>query len=457
MASFDAARPHRRRTLDLPAFLKGRGLGRAMAHVGGATALSQLMGLAVLPLVSRHLGPVSFGQFGLFFTLATTLGAAGALGLPEAMLAARRWSEALALLAACLRAVALMGVVCAAITYVLFYYDAFGLEALPDWSAVAMAPVVWLISLMTVLQLWLVRRRRFTSLAKAYVAQGVLRAGTQVALSFAAAGLGWLVLLSAELCGRLSTGLVMGAACRREVAAAVGVRAPRWRAAVRRYWRFPVFRTPSMFANNLAAGLPLFLFSSAYSPADIGAFSFMMAIIVGPIGLVQRAVGDVFLGEFAARYRRDPAQAKALLFRTAAALAALALPATLILARFGPFLFSLVFGAAWRGAGVLAAAYAPAFLANMAVAPLGGALNVANRPGYKLLVDLVGIAVLVVSFFVTRALHASAAGAAGGFAIASAGAYGLYFLLILRAVRNAPAAATVDVARAADGRGDAAA
>jgi hypothetical protein len=91
------------------------------------------------------------------------------------------------------------------------------------------------------------------------------------------------------------------------------------------------------------------------------------------------------------------------------------------------------------------------------VAPLGGALNVANRPGYKLLVDLVGIAVLVVSFFVTRALHASAAGAAGGFAIASAGAYGLYFLLILRAVRNAPAAATVDDSRADDGRGDAAA
>ena len=431
-------------TARLTRFVQPGGMGRSMAHVGGATALAQVVGLAVLPLVSRHLGPVAFGQFGLFFTLATTMGAAGPLGLPEAMLAARRWSEALALLGAAIRAVFVMGLVCAGLTYVCLRYDLFGTASLPDWVWPAMAPVVWLISLAMVLQIWLVRRRRFTALAGAYISQGVLRGGTQVSGAFATPGLGWLVLLGSELLGRGSTVLVMATPARREILAACRIRERRWVGAVRRYWRFPAFRTPSMLANNLAAGLPLFLLASAFGAHDVGNFSFMMGIVVGPIGFMQRAVGDVFLGEFAARRRRSAGAARALMIRTAAALAGTALPATLVLGIFGPLLFATVFGQGWRGAGVLAAAYAPAFMANLVVAPLGGVLNVTNRPGYKLMVDLTGIAALALAFAISRRLHLDAAHTTLAFSLASVGGYALYFGFILGAVRNPTSAATVE-------------
>jgi len=440
-------------TARLTRFVRPGGMGRSMAHVGGATALAQVIGLAVLPLVSRHLGPVAFGQFGLFFTLATTMGAAGPLGLPEAMLAARRWSEALALLGAALRAVFVMGLVCAGLTYVCLRYDLFGTAPLPDWVWPAMAPVVWLISLAMVFQIWLVRRRRFTSLAGAYVSQGLLRGGTQVGGAFAAPGLGWLVLLGSELLGRASTVLVMAAPARREILAACRIRERRWIATVRRYWRFPAFRTPSMLANNLAAGLPLFLLASAFSAHDVGDFAFMMGIVVGPIGFMQRAVGDVFLGEFAARRRRSAAEARTLMIRTALALAGLALPATLVLAVLGPLLFATVFGQAWRGAGVLAAAYAPAFMANLVVAPLGGVLNVANRPGYKLMVDLAGIALLVLAFLAARQTGLDVVRTTLAFAGATVTAYGLYFVLVLRAAASVTAlGGNVPPATAVEGR-----
>ena len=441
----------------LARFVRRGGLGRSMAHVGGATALSQLIGLAVLPLVSRHLGQVAFGQFGLFFTLATTLGAAGALGLPEALLAARRWREAMALLAAALRAVLLMGLVCAAITFVLVRTDSFGLGRLPGWTFLVMAPVIWLISLAMVLQLWLVRRRRFKSLASAYVSQGALRGGTQVAASMAAPALGWLVLLGAEIVGRLSTVLVMGAPARLAIAAAIRIDRRRWWSAVVRYWRFPVFRTPSMLANNLAAGLPLFLLASAFAARDIGNFTFMMAIVVGPVGFMQRAVGDVFLGEFSARYRRGGREARSLLLKTAAALMCIAAPVALALMFLGPILFGFVFGQSWRGAGVLAAAYAPIFLGNLVVAPLGGALNVTGRPGYKLAVDLSGIAALTLSFGISRALGFDVTHTTSAFAVASLCAYSLYFLLILRAVGNVGGASAVHPLVTADRPGDPAA
>ena len=134
-----------------------------------------------------------------------------------------------------------------------------------------------------------------------------------------------------------------------------------------------------------------------------------------------------------------------------------ALPVALLLMFLGPVLFGFVFGQSWRGAGVLAAAYAPIFLGNLVVAPLGGALNVSGRPGYKLAVDLSGIAALTLSFGISRALGLDVTHTTSAFAVASLCAYGLYFLLILRAVGNVGGASAVHPSVTADRPGDPAA
>lgn len=413
-----------------------------MMKVGGATFLAQLVGLAAIPVLSRVFDETAFGTFGLFFNLVTLTGVVSTLGLHEAVLAPHRRSDALALLSAGVVANSVMSLVIAGVVLVLIYGGAFGLGMLPLWSAFLVVPTQWLIGMAMILQIWTVRKQAANALAAASLAQGLGRAGTQAALGLTVGG-GWLGLLAGEVVGR---GLSVGAMCRHsrsdlKLAARVPFR--RMAAAVARYRDFPLWRTPSHLANNLAATMPLFLIASAFAPPTVGQFAFMMMLVVAPIGLVYRAVGDVFLGEFGARFRRDPGSARTLLLQTMAILAAVFVPAGLVLAVVGGPLFAFVFGENWREAGWMAAAYVPVLIGNLVVAPVGGALNVVQRPSYKLIVDIVGIALQAAAFAAARMMDMDAVDTTwmifGGYGVAYLVYLGLIVLAVSRPGRAGPA------------------
>lgn len=418
-----------------------RGIGRSMMRVGGATVIAQAVGLAAIPVLSRVFDETAFGTFGLFFNLVTLTGVVSTLGLHEAVLAPHRRSDALALLGAGIAANTGMSFVIAAVVLGLISGGAFGLGALPLWSAALVVPTQWLIGMSMILQVWTVRKQAVNALALASLAQGIGRAGTQATLGLTVGG-GWLGLLAGEVVGR---GLSVGAMSNRSWSdLKLAARVPRQRmvAAVVRYRDFPLWRTPSHLANNLAATMPLFLIASVFAPPTVGQFAFMMMLVAAPIGLVFRAVGDVFLGEFGARFRRDPGSARALLLQTMAILAAVFVLPGLVLFVFGGPLFAFAFGANWHEAGLMASAYVPVLIGNLVVAPLGGALNVVRRPSYKLVVDIVGIALQGAAFAAARMIDADAVLTArmifGGYAVAYVVYLGLIFLAVERPGRPTP-------------------
>lgn len=412
-----------------------RGIGRSMMKVGGATVIAQAIGLAVIPILSRVFDETAFGAFGLFFNLVTLTGVVSTLGLHEAVLAPHRRADALALLGAGIVANTVMSVVIALVVFGLISGGAFGLGILPVWSAFLVVPTLWLIGMSMILQIWSVRKQAVNALAMASLAQGVGRAGTQAALGLALGG-GWLGLLAGEIAGRA---LAVGAMCRRswsDLKLAARMTPRRMVATAVRYRDFPLWRTPSHLANNLAATMPLFLMASVFGPPTVGQFAFMMMLVAAPIGLIFRAVGDVFLGEFGARYRRDPGSAGRLLRQTMAILAAVFIPAGLLLVLIGGPLFAFAFGDNWREAGLMASAYAPVLIGNLVVAPLGGALNVVRRPSYKLIVDIAGIALQAAGFAAARMLNLDAVETAwmifGGYGMAYLVYAGLIFVAVAR-------------------------
>lgn len=418
--------------LRLASVLAAGGIGRSILKVGGATVLAQVVGVLALPILSRLYDQEAFGRFGLFFNLVTVSGVISTLGLHEAVVAAGRRSDGLALLAGGIVANTAMSLLIAPLTFVLISRDHFGLGVLPLWSAALVGPTQWLIGMAMMLQLWAIRKRSVDALARSALGQGAGRAGVQIA--FGVVPTGWLGLLAGELAGRgLSVG-VLGVLHRADLRAAARISAKRIAATVARFRSFPLWRTPSHLANNLAYALPLFLMASAFSAATVGQFSFMMLIVAAPVGLVLRAVGDVFLGEFGARFRTNPESARRLLLRTAAGLSAIALPASVVLGFAGPVLFAWAFGAQWREAGMMAAAYAPVLVGNLVVAPLGGALNVARRPAFKLFVDLAGLGLQSAGFMAARSMGLGPTGTASAIFIGYALAYGLYLVLILIAI-----------------------
>lgn len=416
-------------------FARG-GVLRNVFNVAGATAASQLIGFAGLPILGRRFDAEAFGLFGLFFTLTTTVASVATLGLHEAILTPHCLRDARILLGVTIISATGMSVVLAAACAVMIAMGLFGLKALPLWSAAAIMPCVWLMAMAVILQIWLIRRREFVKLSRATLGLGIARTSAQLVASLAAATVGWLGPLAGELTGRGACVLLMARGSWKEIGVSIRLALCYGWDAIVRHRSFVLLRTPSHFANNLSSALPLFLLSRSFDAAQIGAFSFMIGVVAGPIGLAIRGVGDVFLGEFANRFRTDQAAAQHFLLLTVCALAGVAALTVGVVLLFGPDLFALLFGERWRLSGVLAIAYLPLLGAQLVVAPVGGVLFVCNHPGSKLAVDLTSIALQLAAAAIAQMLHlefvTSAATICGG----AASSFVLYGVLIASAVQS---------------------
>jgi O-antigen/teichoic acid export membrane protein len=375
---------------------------RSIGGVGGAALLAQLIGLLAAPIAARLFSQGDFGRFGLFFSLANVLVTLALFGLTDALIAARSDEDARLLRAGTMYSIGVMTPLLGLATFGLIQLHLFGYGALPRWSALLMVLEVGVIAGVMVLQMWLIRRRGFRRIAYGHVTQGVFRAAGQIGAGFL--GLGYVGLAVADGFARTAVIVVLQRDVFHDLRAALAVSL---RDAVRAVWRyrlFPLFRTPSTFANNLGTALPPALVAMAYGVSAAGLYSLMSTVIVAPIALVQKAVGDVFLGHFAEQFHDDPRAARQFLLRVGLGLAAVAAIPAVILALWGEPVFALLFGEKWRTAGALASRMAPALAADMAIGTLGSALNVVNRPDAKLGFDVARVGGYVAAYAIAKSM-----------------------------------------------------
>ena len=416
-----------------------RGLGgnlilRSIAGIGAAAGIGQLIGLLAAPIVSRQFSQEDFGQFGLFFGLSNVLATLALLGLQDALLAAENDRDAKSLLYAsavlCLVTSPCLGLV----SFGLIHFNLLGYGALPAWSAVLIALAVGAISAAVLVQIWLIRRTMFRTLALGHLAQGAIRASTQIGAG--ACGLGYLGLGLSEVTTRAVVVLIMLTRAWGDLRDVAKVSLRECGRVVWRFRLFALFRTPSTLAFNIGTALPPIFVTMGYGVAAAGLYTFMSAVLVVPAGFVQKSIGDVFLGHFAKRFRSDPVGARSFLLRNAAILLLLSVPLAAVLLFWGPYVFSFVFGTQWREAGHLASLTVPLFMADLAIGPLGGALNVANRPELKLVFDLLRIVGLGGAYAIAIANTSSLSTLVLLFAWFGVLGYAIYFGLVLYGIHN---------------------
>ena len=230
-------------------------------------------------------------------------------------------------------------------------------------------------------------------MAYGHLAQGVARAVGQVGAGILA--MGFHGLAAADMFCRISVIATLLGATRKDLEKIRRYRLADIRRVIWRFRLFPLFRTPSMLVNNLGTALPPVLVTMRYGVAAGGLFTLMASVVVAPSGLIQKAVGDVFLGHFALRFHRDREGAVKFAYRVAIALAVLSLIPASLLYFWGPSAFALLFGEKWRLAGKLASVFVPLLMADVALGPLAGTLNVVNRPDAKMFFDAARITAIL--------------------------------------------------------------
>jgi O-antigen/teichoic acid export membrane protein len=226
----------------------------------------------------------------------------------------------------------------------------------------------------------MVRERSYGALGRRNLFQGLGQTATQIGLGLM--GFRPISLLLGLGVGRacgLGGLLSMGGLLRQPRSSLAGLRH-----ALLRYRRFPLLTLPSALLNSAGLEVPLLIVSAMYGDARAGLLGLTVRVFSTPTALIGQAVDQVFTGESSAAIREPTGRLVPMVRYTAGRLLVLGAVPTIVLIGTGPWLFSVVFGPSWTEAGNYARILAVAYLAQFAINPVSGVLQLLERQGLSL-------------------------------------------------------------------------
>lgn len=419
--------------------LAGGGFARAVAVLAGGAALGHAITAVSMPVLTRLYTPADFGVLAVFSAVFAVVAVAACLRYEIAIALPASEAEAADLLivsTACAAAVSLLlaGVVLA------------WAQPLSAWLGTpVIAAYLWLLPVCTLLagmfaglQGWLVRQRRFATLARTRVAQSAAAAGTQIAVGAAVTGPLGLVL------GPVANGAAGSIAailqCRRaNFAPTIKADATSLCRTARKYSSFALFSTPEALANSAAIQVPIMLIAALGSSTEAGHLMLAMFVVQAPMSLLGTAVAQVFLAHAPQELRAG--RLAAFTADTIGGLMRVGVGPLLCLGLIAPLAFPLVFGDGWGRAGVITAWLAPWFAVQLLCTPVSMVLHVARRQRLALLAQLGGLALR--SGAVVAAALAWGDGLTEAYAISGV----LFYLLYLGVIAHAAGCTSRDLAK----------
>ncbi len=165
----------------------------------------------------------------------------------------------------------------------------------------------------------------------------------------------------------------------------------------RRYKTFPLFDLPASLLNTATYELPVLLLGLFFLESVVGEFGLAMRVVALPSVFISASLAQVFYQRANEAYSKH-GHARDVVAPSLRTLLYVALPCYLLLGLFAPELFGLVFGEAWREAGVFAAALSPLCFFMFLVAPVSQLFLIYGKQNILLRFQLVYFIASAVSF-----------------------------------------------------------
>jgi O-antigen/teichoic acid export membrane protein len=411
---------------------------RAVLTLAAGTGIAQIIVIASSPILTRLYTPADYGVFSVAMAMTTILIAVTCLRYEFAVVLPEADETAANVVALALVVNLVMG----AASFV--FLALAGASILTVLGAATLGPFVLLVSLGqvgggagTTMINWAVRTKTFSEIAALRLAQAAALVTVQVGLGLA--GLGTAGLLFGDVAGRISGSSRLARSAWRTNAAAF--RRVSWtgiRSVAQRYWRFPVFSSPSALLYALGLQVPLLLLVAYYGAAAGGRYALADRGCSIPLTLVAAAVGQVYLAEAARNARERPEAVRSLFLRTTRSLARMAIGPALLLGLLAPFTAGLVFGSAWSETGLFVAILAPMYFTAFVTTATGDTLYVLERLDLQFVREVARVVLLGGAVPLAAFCGLSTIGAVTVLSVAGFLTYILYGLISWYAIVDAP-------------------
>lgn len=351
------------------------------------------MGFA--PIITRLYGPEAFGLLGTFSAILAVLTPMAALTYPIAIVLPKDHADAKGLaklstlLAGGLSGIALV---------LIWIFGEFLVRLL---NVDTISQYLWLIpfamfftALYQVLEQWSIRYKQFKVAAHVSVIKSVLLNGAK-----AGAGAWYPMAVVLIFLQTLASGLhvlLLWLGLRRSGHRAdfPGSKTSSITALAYKYRDFPMFRATEVTINGASEGLPVLMLATFFGPTSAGFYTLSRTIMGVPASLVGKSVGDVFYPRISEAAKNHellyPLVKKATLLLSVVGM----LPFGFVVL-FGPWLFTLVFGAEWTTAGEYARWLAFWLFFGFANSPSVKCIPVVNAQAFQLVFTTASIALRI--------------------------------------------------------------
>lgn len=267
---------------------------RNVLKLAGGTAGSQVIAVAVAPILTRLYGPESFGILATFASILALLNVVSSLRYELAIAVPEDEDDAIALVWLCFLMVAISTGLTAIGVGLL------GNQLVSFLHQPSLKPLLWLLPVGVLLTgiyqpltYWTIRSKEFGLLAQAKFSQNLLG----VATNLVAAPLGTIGLLLGQIVMQ-SAGFIT--ILRKSII--IFSRGPNFFSTgcfktLKRYSHFAIYSSPAGLVNMIGFQLPTLIFASAFGAEELGQLAIAQRLLLLPAGLIGDSVSQVFLGK----------------------------------------------------------------------------------------------------------------------------------------------------------------
>lgn len=362
---------------------------RGVGILAGGTAISQLIAIAILPLLTRLYSPQDFSALAVYVSITGLVTVVSCLRLEIAIPIPQKQEQAKQLLVLSLLSVFFITIIsyCAIVLFS---------EPIHTITQDRLRGYLWAIPVGSMLaglyasfQYWSTRQKDFGLITKTRMTQAVSGAGAQLGLGYfgvAPLGLfiGHMLTLGAGAWG-LARNYHKKNGCLlldRDITAA------ELRYTLREYDKFPKYSTLEALSNAAAIQVPVLIIATYAVGSEVGFLMLATRLLSAPMGLIGGAVAQVYLAQGPVQHQQGTLRDFTVV--TVKSLAKVGLPVMMLAGISAPFLVPIVFGQEWLRSGVVIAWVAPWFFVQFISSPVSMALHITGNQKAALALQVFG-------------------------------------------------------------------
>ncbi len=329
--------------------LKNSAFVKNVIIVMSGTALAQIIGFALVPVISRLFTPADFGVFGSFNAVVGVISAGITMEYSQAIMLPKEKNDALNLFFISCFSTIIISFLCMLVCLMAPSYMLELMKAPGVWMLALLVFTILITGFNVTLQAWCVRAKAFKHTSVSQVIRSISSNGMQVGFGFFKTGpIGLIVsTILADLLASINLLHVFLSDSRKKAHEISWVR---MKELAKEYHDFPMYSASQNLINALSSGLPVLLLTHFFSITVAGSYAFGVRLLSAPMGLLTRALRQV-LFQKASETQHNGRNLLPLYTKTTFGLFAVGIFPALILIIWAPHIFALILGPQWYTAG----------------------------------------------------------------------------------------------------------